>query len=415
MDQHIIAFETSSRTCDVALLSIVQGQERVLALSHDETSGHAERLLPMASQLLDQAGVRRADLTAVAFGQGPGGFTGLRVACGVAQGMAFALNLPVVPVPSLLAAAASDNHHDLIRVVVQDARMNEVYVAAYRVASDGSGGVSSLVNACLVGVDGFSVWLGQTARRWQAAGQPGPVAVVGDALVAYPGLVGQSVITLADGPRPLRCGDPLRATAAKVASLACGLLAAGAAVAPSAAAPLYVRDKVAFTTLEREQGLGGNPKAQAAVSIVPMAPDHLDAVTALEARVQSHPWTRGNFADALVAGYSAWVAVRDGQVNGFCVVQLAPDVAHVLVIAVAPDSQRGGLGYRLLRQAESVARQQGLPALLLEVRPSNHPALAFYTNRGFRQIGVRKGYYAAGHGQREDALVLQKNLDGGGQ
>ena len=134
----------------------------------------------------------------------------------------------------------------------------------------------------------------------------------------------------------------------------------------------------------------------------------------IERRARAAAKPRG-FADALVAGYSAWVAVRDGQVNGFCVVQLAPDVAHVLVIAVAPDSQRGGLGYRLLRQAESVARQQGLPALLLEVRPSNHPALAFYTNRGFRQIGVRKGYYAAGHGQREDALVLQKNLDGGGQ
>ncbi|MFA7623585.1 MAG: tRNA (adenosine(37)-N6)-threonylcarbamoyltransferase complex dimerization subunit type 1 TsaB [Pusillimonas sp.] len=411
MDQHIIAFETSSRTCDVALLSVLQGQERLLTLSHDETSEHAERVLPMVGQLLGQAGIRRTDLSAVAFGQGPGGFTGLRVACGVAQGMAFALNLPVVPVPSLLAAAASDTHHDLIRVVVQDARMNEVYVSAFRVGRDRPEALSAVVDACLVGVDDFSVWLGQVARQWQAADQSGPVAIVGDALVAYPGLVGQSVITLADGTRPLRLGDPVRATASQVARLARGLLGSGGAVAASSAAPLYVRDKVAFTTHEREQGQGGNPKAQSAVDIVPMAPVHLDAVAGLEARVQSHPWTRGNFADALEAGYSAWVALREGQVTGFCVVQLAPDVAHVLVIAVAPDSQRGGLGYRLLRQAESVARQHGLPALLLEVRPSNRPAVAFYTNRGFSQIGVRKGYYPAGHGQREDALVLQKDLD----
>ena len=415
MDQHIIAFETSSRTCDVALLSVVQGQERVLVLSHDETSEHAERLLPMASQLLGQAGIRRTDLSAIAFGQGPGGFTGLRVACGVAQGMAFALNLPVVPVPSLLAAAVCEKHNDVIRVVVQDARMHEVYVAAFRVASDGSGAVSPLLDACLVGVDDFSVWLGQTARRWQAFGQSGSVAIVGDALVAYPGLVAQTQIMLADGSRSLRMGGPVRATAEGVARLARGLLVDGAAVAPSAAAPLYVRDKVAFTTHERAQGQGGNPKAQVAITIVAMAREHLDAVAGLEARVQSHPWTRGNFADALDAGYSAWVALREGQVVGFCVVQPAPDVAHLLVIAVDPESQRGGLGYRLLRQAEAVARQLGLPALLLEVRPSNHAAVTFYTNRGFHQIGLRKGYYPAGHSQREDALVLQKNLDGGAQ
>src|SRR5690625_3624126 len=105
---HLLALETSSSVCDVALLSS-DGQSMTLrSQSHDATGEHAERLLPMVDELLDQAGIRRQQLSAVAFGQGPGGFTGLRVACGVAQGIAFALGLPVIPIVSLHAAAVRE-------------------------------------------------------------------------------------------------------------------------------------------------------------------------------------------------------------------------------------------------------------------------------------------------------------------
>src|SRR5690606_24858615 len=109
MTLHILALETSSSLCDVALLTQAYGRLNVRILEHDATGEHAERLLPMADDLLAQAGIMRSQLTAVAFGQGPGGFTGLRVACGVAQGMAFALNIPVIPVVSLLAVAVRDH------------------------------------------------------------------------------------------------------------------------------------------------------------------------------------------------------------------------------------------------------------------------------------------------------------------
>jgi tRNA threonylcarbamoyladenosine biosynthesis protein TsaB len=105
MTLHILALETSSSLCGVALLSETSRGATVRTRSHDATAEHAERLLPMIDDVLAQAGVGRRQLAAVAFGQGPGGFTGLRVACGVAQGMAFALDIPVVPVPSLLAVA----------------------------------------------------------------------------------------------------------------------------------------------------------------------------------------------------------------------------------------------------------------------------------------------------------------------
>ncbi|MBC2768711.1 tRNA (adenosine(37)-N6)-threonylcarbamoyltransferase complex dimerization subunit type 1 TsaB [Pusillimonas minor] len=408
MNLHILALETSSRVCDVALLSVVDGHESTHVVSHDGTGEHAERLLPMVQEALDRAGIARTDLSAIAFGQGPGGFTGLRVACGVAQGLSYALGLPVVPVPSLLAAAAADTHNDAIRVVAQDARMNEIYVAVY--VPEPNGDLVELQAATLVGVDDFVFWLGRQARQWQVA-WPGPVAIIGDALDAYPGLVLPGVLSLADTERPVRLGLPVRATGAAVAQQARRFLKAGQVVQPAQAAPLYVRDKVAYTTAERQQGMGGNPKTQSEVQLLSMSEAHLDAVAALEARVQSHPWTRGNFADALKAGYSAKVALLGEQVVGFSVVQHAPDVAHLLLIAVSPVMQRQGLGYRLLRQAELETRQAGLPALLLEVRPSNQAAVAFYTNRGFVQVGLRKGYYPNGSHPREDALVLQKGLE----
>jgi tRNA threonylcarbamoyladenosine biosynthesis protein TsaB len=89
----------------------------------------------------------------------------------------------------------------------------------------------------------------------------------------------------------------------------------------------------------------------------------------------------------------------------------APDVAHVLVIAVAPDHQRQGHAQQLLAQITRSAQAQGAEGLLLEVRPSNDAALAFYAREGFNQIGVRRDYYPAGRGAREDAYVLKKTFD----
>ena len=135
----------------------------------------------------------------------------------------------------------------------------------------------------------------------------------------------------------------------------------------------------------------------------------LDGVATLEARLQAFPWSRGNFADSLVAGYSAWVARRGGELIGFSVVMAALDEAHLLNIGVAAAWQGQGHGARLLRHAMQQARQDGAARLLLEVRPSNARAVALYRHFGFDEIGRRKGYYPAAVG-REDALVFARSL-----
>ena len=141
----------------------------------------------------------------------------------------------------------------------------------------------------------------------------------------------------------------------------------------------------------------------------PMNERDLDAVAALEASLQVFPWSRGNFADSLQSGYSVWVMRLGGDLIGFSVVMSVLDEAHLLNIGVAKRYQGQGFGARLLRHAMECARLGGAGKLFLEVRPSNERAVDLYRHFGFRQIGLRKGYYPAVIG-REDALILDKEL-----
>lgn len=143
--------------------------------------------------------------------------------------------------------------------------------------------------------------------------------------------------------------------------------------------------------------------------MLPMNARDLDEIVAIEDTVYQYPWTRGNFSDSLVAGYSAWVCRVGGELIGYAVVMMAVDEAHLLNISVDKRRQGMGFGGRLLRHAMSVARTLGARSLLLEVRPSNERALELYRHFGFVRIGLRKGYYPA-HEGREDAMVLVHTL-----
>lgn len=414
MTVHLLALETSGSLCGVALISRREdGRTSVSRLEHDATGEHAERLLPMVDELLAERGLGRNALSAVAFGQGPGGFTGLRVACGVAQGIAFALQIPVVPVASLMAVAQRDvdtmpDAADAVRVVVQDARMGELYLAAY--APDEMQGWSVLQAPMLLAASDLPLWLEQASQASHILPPQGVLRLVGDGLPLCPQINTFSL----PGEMSLVQGPSLRPDAVTVGKLGLAQFLRGEHVLPEQAAPLYVREKVAFTTRERQAGQGGNPKAPGlGVALRPMGLGDVPAVAAIEASVQAFPWTAGNFSDGLKAGYGGWVAHRHGRIIGFSVTLYAPDLAHLLVLAVAPDAQREGVGSALIRHSEKEALARNLPALLLEVRPSNAQALAFYRRHGFEQIATRKDYYPAAGGKREDACVMRKTLNPG--
>lgn len=152
-----------------------------------------------------------------------------------------------------------------------------------------------------------------------------------------------------------------------------------------------------------------NAVLQIDAEFFPMNERDLDGVAGLEAELQAFPWSRGNFADSLQAGHSVWVLRIGGDLVGFSVVMSVLDEAHLLNIGVNRRYQGRGYGARLLRQVMENARLNGAQKLFLEVRPSNDQAVALYRHFGFRQIGLRKGYYRAADG-REDALIFDKEL-----
>jgi ribosomal-protein-alanine N-acetyltransferase len=139
--------------------------------------------------------------------------------------------------------------------------------------------------------------------------------------------------------------------------------------------------------------------------LVQMREADLAEVMPIEGAIYSHPWTRGNFADSLKAGYQCWTWRLDGELLGYFILLVAAGEGHLLNLSVAVSHQRLGHGSALLKEAMRIARVRGAQQVFLEVRPSNLGAKALYSRFGFSQVAVRPAYYPA-HAGREDALVL---------
>ncbi len=145
--------------------------------------------------------------------------------------------------------------------------------------------------------------------------------------------------------------------------------------------------------------------------VASMLESDLDAVFAIESRIYPFPWTRGNFADSLQSGYDCWCFVAaDRRLLGYAILMWAVDEVHLLNLAVDAPWQGRRLGEAFLDWVRQDCRRRGALSLLLEVRPSNPRALALYLRCGFHRIGVRRGYYPAGVGLREDAIVMRLAL-----
>ncbi len=146
------------------------------------------------------------------------------------------------------------------------------------------------------------------------------------------------------------------------------------------------------------------------LSLRPMKIDDLDVIMQIEPTIYSHPWTRGNFGDALNSGYSAWVLEGNNETIGYALLMLVMDEAHLLNLSIDKSQQKQGLGRYLLEHMCKIAKTHKALNMLLEVRPSNISAIALYENMGFCEIALRRGYYPANpktsENGREDAILM---------
>jgi len=221
VSDRILALETATEACSVAVLAGSAMYRRFEV----RPRAHLRLLLPMVESVLTEAELDLGELDAIAFGCGPGGFTGLRIAAGAAQGLALGARLPVIPVSNLAALAASTMRDTTARkvIVCQDARMGEVYWGTFDRGADDlpvASGPERVGPPEAVSVAG-SDWLG-----------------AGSGWLAYPQLHVGFAGVIETNPR--------WPDAADVAAIALGELQAGRVLAPELAAPTYIRNNVTY-------------------------------------------------------------------------------------------------------------------------------------------------------------------------
>lgn len=219
----LLAFDTSTDQLSIA----IQHGDRVWAYQGAGGAQSSSTLIPAVQEGMQALGLAFAQLDAIAFGRGPGSFTGLRTSCAIAQGLAMGAGLQLLPIDTLLALAEEARHqHGCTEVLaVLDARMNEVYHASYRYENGRWSETRELALSA------------PQAVALPHAGMP----VVGNAQRAYPDQLLPDASHLEALP-----------TAAALLRLAAQCIEDGALIPPSQALPRYIRDKVAQTTAERE-------------------------------------------------------------------------------------------------------------------------------------------------------------------
>jgi tRNA threonylcarbamoyladenosine biosynthesis protein TsaB len=245
-----LAIETSTDMLSLAIASTQGDTSEVWVHTSQGGSKSSQLVLPEIVRLMEEARIRFADLTAVVFGKGPGSFTGLRTACSVAQGLAFGAGIPVLPIDTLLAVAEDACYQSVQQkqqqtqqqpeqlpqqtqrfFVAMDARMDQVYTAAYEWRSDWqcvqAPSVNSPENIC-VPTEWKDLEFTTVGNAWDGFAMRWPATLSSKHIHAMP-------------------------TAEALLRLAPVAFEQGLAVSPENALPLYIRDKVAQTTQEREQ------------------------------------------------------------------------------------------------------------------------------------------------------------------
>ena len=245
-----LAIETSTDMLSLAIASTQGDKSKVWAHTSQGGAKSSQLVLPEIVRLMEEAQMRFADLTAVVFGKGPGSFTGLRTACSVAQGLAFGAGVPVLPIDTLLAVAEDARHQNVQQkqqqtqqqldqhskqpqrfFVAMDARMDQVYTAAYEWRSEWQCVQAPSVNSpenISVPTEWKDLAFITVGNAWDVFAARWPAELSGQHMFAMP--TAQALLRLS----PVAFGQ-------------------GLAVLPEDALPLYIRDKVAQTTQERAQ------------------------------------------------------------------------------------------------------------------------------------------------------------------
>ncbi len=400
----ILALDSSGLAASVA---VAENDTLIAEYTVQYKKTHSQTLLPMLEEIRNMVELDLSTVDAIAVAAGPGSFTGLRIGSATAKGLAFALEKPIVPVPTLDGLAYQMYGTDALVCPIMDARRSQVYTGLYEFTDHGNGvahdyDMRVIKEACAVSFDEIAEELNRIGRK---------TVFVGDGIPVFRERMAEVMRT----PYILAPAHRNRQSAACIAVLGGVYYRQGRAVSGAAHVPEYLRLSQAERERNEEQarqaennrGTQARPTQKAQRTLYRrMTPKDVPVISRLEEEAFSMPWSADDFLEMIgKADARYYVAERDGQILGGCGVLMIAGEGNITNVVVASEARNQGIGTAMLTYLLEEGRKEGLTAFTLEVRVSNAAAIHVYEKLGFVSEGVRPGFYEK---PREDALILWK-------
>lgn len=376
----ILALDSSGLTASAA---IVEDSVTIAEYTINYKKTHSQTLLPMLDEIRRTTELDLSTVDAIAVANGPGSFTGLRIGAATAKGLALALGIPIIPVPTLDALAYNLYGCGKLICPLMDARRNQVYTGLYTFED---GELATLLPQCAVDIIEIINKINETGRE---------VIFLGDGVSVY-GETLRENLCVKFYFAPACCN---RQRAACVASLGEKLYKLGKVQTAAEHAPEYLR----LSQAEREK-----KEKMAHYHIRKMQESDLEKVTALEAACFSMPWKYKDFEDALTNPHRTYMVAQtdDGQIIGGCMLTNLAGEGSISNVAVYESFRRQRIASSLLEKIMEYGKDEyNINAFTLEVRSKNTPAIRLYERAGFKSEGIRSNFYDK---PKDDALIMWK-------
>lgn len=390
----VLAIDSSGLTASVA---VVEDTQTVAEYTINYKKTHSQTLLPMIDEVVKMTELDLNTIDAIAVAGGPGSFTGLRIGSATAKGLGFALNKPLIHVPTVDGLAYNVYGCEDIICPIMDARRNQVYTGIYTFSKkagtkEGSNLVEPVFQVIKMQMAVSIEELAERLNRYRC-----PVVFLGDGVPVYENILAEKLTV----PYSFAPAYMNRQRAAVVGTLGIQYYKAGKFETAEEHRPDYLR----VSQAERERA---QREKEAEIIVRELKVEDSVAVAEMEQQIFSDPWSEKSVMETVQQKQSVcFAAEKAGHILGYLLVYHAADEAEIARIAVQKEARRQGAAGKLMQALEHYCEEHKMEKLLLDVRESNEAARSFYTKNGFVEDGIRQGFYT---NPSEDAVLMSRQL-----
>ena len=365
----------------VASVAVIEDDVLIAEYTVNYKKTHSQTLLPMLDEIKRMVELDLGTLSAIAVSAGPGSFTGLRIGSATAKGLGLALNLPLIPVPTIDALAYNLYGTDKLVCPIMDARRDQVYTGLYEYVKNEAGSyeLHKLLEQCAIGIEDIADKINEFGRE---------VIFLGDGVPVFQERLSESMkVSYSFAPAHMN-----RQRAASVGTLGMQLYRQGVYESATEHKPVYLR----VSQAERERN--------DTIVIRKMQEQDLEQVSKLEEENFSMPWSVDSFREMVSHPDALYlVAIDRGRVCGTCGVRNISGDGEITNVVIREEYCGSGLAQRMLLDLISQGKEMGITDFTLEVRKSNAVAIHVYEKLGFVSEGIRPHFYAQ---PDEDAVIM---------